>query len=284
MLSLTKILAPVDFSEASAAAARHAGALACHFKCELTLLHVMEPPGYELGFLEAGSILLDDLAAKRELRLEKQIQAFVAHEFQNINVRRLVVSGDAARNIVDWAQSEKADLIVMSTRGYGTFRRFILGSVTSKVLHDADCPIMTGVHLEEVQGSGLLPVRDIACGIDLGEQSGKVLDWAVKIATDLDARLFIIHAVHVPEDTGEQYERLSKKAEHEIRLLQSSLGCRGEVVVTRGKPAESVCRQVEELSAGLLVIGRSSQSGVFGRLRANAYEFIRQSPCPVISI
>ncbi len=37
----------------------------------------------------------------------------------------------------------------MPTHGYGPFRRFILGSVTAKVLHDADCPVWTGVHLEE---------------------------------------------------------------------------------------------------------------------------------------
>jgi hypothetical protein len=45
-----------------------------------------------------------------------------------------------------------------------------------------------------------------------------------------------------------------------------------------------VCAAAERLSAGLLVIGRGSASGGFGRLRTHAYALIRQSPCPVVSV
>ena len=43
MLSLPRVIAPVDFSECSRGAARYAGRLACQFHSELTLLHVLEP-------------------------------------------------------------------------------------------------------------------------------------------------------------------------------------------------------------------------------------------------
>jgi len=42
---------------------------------------------------------------------------------------------------------------MMPTHGLGGFRRFLLGSVTAKVLHDADCPVWTGVHLERAPHS-----------------------------------------------------------------------------------------------------------------------------------
>jgi nucleotide-binding universal stress UspA family protein len=51
-----------------------------------------------------------------------------------------------------------------------------------------------------------------------------------------------------------------------------------------GDPASAICTAAESMGAGVLVIGRGSAAGVFGRLRTNAYAIIRQSPCPVVSV
>ena len=51
-------------------------------------------------------------------------------------------------------ESPDQTVILMPTHGYGPFRRFILGSNTAKVLHDADCPVWTGVHLETLSLNG----------------------------------------------------------------------------------------------------------------------------------
>src|SRR5690348_2716267 len=60
MESLSRILLPVDFSERAIGAAHYAGSLACHFGCELTLLHVLVPPQYEFGAVDiAGSMLAE---------------------------------------------------------------------------------------------------------------------------------------------------------------------------------------------------------------------------------
>jgi nucleotide-binding universal stress UspA family protein len=45
-----------------------------------------------------------------------------------------------------------------------------------------------------------------------------------------------------------------------------------------------VCTAAERLGADVLVVGRGSAAGMFGRLRTNAYSIIRQSPCPVVSV
>ena len=70
-------------------------------------------------------------------------------ELNGLAVKRVLVEGNPARAIVRTAHDEKVDLIAMPTHGYGAIRRFLLGSVTSKVLHDSECPIWTGAHLEE---------------------------------------------------------------------------------------------------------------------------------------
>jgi len=55
-------------------------------------------------------------------------------------------------------------------------------------------------------------------------------------------------------------------------------------LVVAGDVPHTVCAQAEELGADVLVIGRSSESGLLGRLRTNAYAIIRGAHCPVVSV
>src|SRR5262245_53035696 len=115
MLSLPKIVAPVDFSERSPGAARYAGRLACHFHSELTLLHVLDSSAYELGAYEFTGPVVSALPAEQRSQAEKLLSNFLPGEFPNMNVRRIVLSGDPASEIVEFAHSERASLIVIPT-------------------------------------------------------------------------------------------------------------------------------------------------------------------------
>jgi nucleotide-binding universal stress UspA family protein len=72
--------------------------------------------------------------------------------------------------------------------------------------------------------------------------------------------------------------------EDDLARLQQRFGTTAELVVEPGDPPKVVCAIAAKIQAGLLVIGRGSAAGVFGRLRTNAYALIRQSPCPVVSV
>jgi nucleotide-binding universal stress UspA family protein len=61
----------------------------------------------------------------------------------NLNVRKIVLEGNAAEQIVDLARSEKADIIVTATHGLTGWRKFIFGSVAEKVVRLAGCPVLT---------------------------------------------------------------------------------------------------------------------------------------------
>lgn len=289
MRSLSKILLPVDFSERSMGAARYGRMLACRFGAELTLLHVLTPPHYEFGALEIGGSMLTELYTTRSAQVEKELQAFLEDELRELNVRRLVVEGDPARRIVEFAHDEEAGLIVMPTHGYGHFRRFILGSITAKVLHDADCPVCTGVHMEEAPALDAAALKRIICAIDLGPQSAQTLEWAAMMQQAFGAGLTVIHAPTCALDSAAHPDParragMEARIRDEIAALQEKAGSRGEVLVEAGDPPKVVCGAAQRLGAGLLVIGRGSAGGVFGRLRTNAYAIIRQSPCPVVSV
>jgi nucleotide-binding universal stress UspA family protein len=290
MAWLDRILLPVDFSERSVGAARYAAAVARHFDSSITLLHVMQPPHYELAALEVGGPMLSELFATRTVQMRKEIETFLEAEFSGVRTERVVLEGDPAGLIVEYAHDKKMDLVVIPTHGYGPFRRFILGSVTAKVLHDADCPVWTGVHLEQAPATAAIPFRNVVCAIDLGAQSCRVLEWAMRMCAEFGARLTVVHAApcaatpHAQPGDASWRESVLAQARAEIEKLAPGGPGDREIVVEGGDAPVIVRHAAESRHADLLVIGRGSAAGIFGRLRTNAYALIRESPCPVVSV
>ena len=290
MFAMKRILTPVDFSQRSIGAARYAEALAERFGAEVILLHVLPPPHYEFSSMEVGGAVLTELFEARSAQVKAELDSFAVEQLPRLNAQRVLIEGDPARRIVQYAQDEKVDLIVVPTHGYGPFRRFILGSVTAKILHDADFPVWTGVHLEEAPGVEKIDIKTVLAALDLGLESEKTLAWAANFAAAVNARLVVCHVTLSIEGRSGEYfdpdwrEHLAAEAAAEIKKLLEKVPAEPEILIESGDTPKVVCSVAERLGADVLVIGRGSAAGVFGRLRANAYSIIRQSPCPVVSV
>src|SRR5665213_547206 len=166
-LSIRKILVPVVFANTSPHVMHQAAWLARRFHAELILLHVVTPLNYPAGVLESGhEITARDLHAHIVQQAQKDLDQTLGPELDGISVTRLLLRGDPAHEIVKTAREQNVDLIAMSTHGYGAFYRFLLGSVTAKVLHESDCPVWTGAHLEDPQ-AGEFSIRQVLCSVDL---------------------------------------------------------------------------------------------------------------------
>lgn len=290
MFSLGKILLPIDFSERCLEARHVVPNLAKHFNSEVTILHVL-PPYIGFGVTEMGSVQPSDLMTARRVHARQDLDSFLSEELRDISVQRVLVEGDPARRIVEHAHSEGFGVIVMPTHGYGPFRRLLLGSVTSKVLHDADCPVWTGVHLEKETSVEPMALRHILCAIDLGPHSAQTLSWANRLATECKARLTVVHVVPSFDPRAGAYsfapewkQSMMDDASQAIETLQQSLGSQAETVLEMGDVAKSVFVAARRLKADLLVVGRGAPAGDSGRFRTNAYAIIRRSPCPVVSV
>lgn len=290
MFSLPKILVPVDLSESSTNATRYAAALASHFHSELILLHAFLPSAAEFSGFEGTSTVIADLYAHRKEQEEKSFNSFMRAELEPLHPKRMLMEGDPAQAIVSYAHAEKIDLIVMSTRGYGQFRRFILGSVTAKVLHDAQCPVFTGVHLEHAPAPEKIDFRNILCAIDLGPQSSGIIAWAAQMAGECDGRVTIFHAIPALEASAAAHPEpdwsgmLMSQARQRILQLQDQIGIQAQICVASGDVSGALRVTAQNHRANLVVIGRSPEAGFLGRLRTNAYAIIRESPCPVVSV
>src|SRR5579864_54949 len=202
MQAFQKILFPIDMSDSCTAAAPFVEALVKKFNAELILLHVLEmPPGYVTDWY--GYMALVDTDAIRGAR-QGEVDQYLKNNFEGLNVRRLMLEGDAAREIAEYAKEHGTDLIMMPTHGYGAFRSLLLGSVTAKVLHDAACPVWTGVHVEETPPASAA-FANIMCAVDLTEKSVSTMRFASKLAQDFKATLWLVHAVPGAETRPEKY-------------------------------------------------------------------------------
>ena len=288
MPTVSKILVPVAFSARCEGAAQYAEALACHFHANLVLLHVVAPvPTY---WCPDAVVMSPEVTAEALEQSKTELNRFLGNGLKGISVTRVVEEGDPAQEIVDYAHNGSFDLIVMPTHGYGPFRRFLLGSVTAKVLHDACCPVWTGPHMEEAPPYPRISFRRVLCAVDLGPHSRAVLEWADGFAREYGADLDIVHAI--PTSTvsvggfyfdPEWRTHVVNEARERIAFLREDLSSRGETLVETGEVAAAVRAAAEESHADLVVIGRS-HGGVLGRLRANAYAIVREAPCPVAAI
>lgn len=273
------ILFPVDFSERCRGGSRMVEIFAGHFDAEITLLHVVEPPTYS------------DIAIDNTPIAQRELESFLTAELKHYTVRRVLSHGDAALRIIDYANSGRFDLVMMPTHGYGGFRRLVLGSVTARVLDHVNCPVWTGVHMETAPALDKIEVRSVLCAIDLGRQSCPALKMAARLAEEFGANLTVVHALPAAHETvgvasdQDWNAQLSRQAKERIAALKESTGIgEAEVIISTDEAPRVVHDVACSVHANLVVIGRSVRQGVLGRLRANAYSIIRQSPCAVISV
>ena len=107
---------------------------------------------------------------------------------------------------------------------------------------------------------------------------------------EFHARLTLVHAIpSVQVNEMSYYDQglpmmLRQVAQQKSDEIQKLTGTTAEVVLETGSIAEVVRNAALAQKGDLVVIGRHENSGLLGRLRANAYAIVRESPCPVISV
>ena len=142
-MDIHRILAPTDFSDLSKQGLKSALELAQTFGAKLLLIHVVEPPPYPVeGIIPSplGATLLDDLERQASHQLA---QMLAETQGSTVDVARRVVVGIPYRKIVEVAQEEKSDLLVMTTHGRTGLSHLMMGSVAEKIVRTAPCPVLT---------------------------------------------------------------------------------------------------------------------------------------------
>ena len=144
MSRLRRILHPSDFSRASGAAIARAVAKAKADRAQLLLVHVLAPPIPIAGEGYISPKVYDDLEASARKYGQKHLGALQAKARKaGVKAVTLLLDGVAHDQIARAAKSKKADLIVIGTHGRTGLAKFFLGSVASRVVAAAPCPVLT---------------------------------------------------------------------------------------------------------------------------------------------
>lgn len=141
------ILVPTDGSPAAAAAIDHAVDLAETYDARLHALYVVDATAF--ASVDAGSEMVVDALEQEGTKAVEMVRE--QGEAAGLDVETHVVSGTAYRSILDYIETEDVDLVVMGTHGRRGVERFLLGSVTERVVRSADVPVLTVRESEEAE-------------------------------------------------------------------------------------------------------------------------------------
>jgi nucleotide-binding universal stress UspA family protein len=289
------ILYPTDFSERSRAFRPLVQLVARQFQAKLTVFHAVPIPSGDYGDLAGLFPSMTDIAM-----LEEKIGGVLEEFFSDADATgipefdRETALGDPAITIADYARAEGVDLIMMTTHGRGRFRNLLMGSVASKVLHDAECPVWTATHAEDPALLRDLGIRGILAALDLAPDpipdQVDVVCRSAELGRQFGATVRLLHAVpsaeHTAGDTGggEFAGFLLRSAREQIEKVQREAGTNFEVLVRPGSVAQAIRGAALETQADLVVMGRGRVREAFGRLLSRTYDIIGLAPCPVLSL
>ena len=139
MKKVEKILAPTDLSELSRVGLEYALELARGWGAEVTVYHVANAA--ELANYKAYS--LEDLLTKHQNALARFLHENFAELLPLVEVHEKVEIGSPATSIINEAERQGSDLIVMSTHGRTGLAHVLMGSVTEQVVRNAVCPVFS---------------------------------------------------------------------------------------------------------------------------------------------
>jgi nucleotide-binding universal stress UspA family protein len=267
-----KILVPVDLSEQSRSSLGHAVLLATAFASSLELVHVVElvepthPP-----FWSRELALANELHSRAVRSAESSLAQLLplVGPVHGASVTSRVLSGSLPGTLVDHAAASGAGLIVVSTHGRTGFARWLLGSVSERLLRAAPCPVLVA---RGGSASAQPRLTRILVAVDLSEPSRRALSMAASIAAKFGAELQVLYVWAAPfyGEDAEQYaglfERVREQARTELDEFVASSGAAASIDVGRtivsGTPSAEILEWARHTKPDLLVLGTHGRGGI----------------------
>jgi nucleotide-binding universal stress UspA family protein len=260
-----RILLPLDGSDVSERALQVASQVARALSYQVALLRVLETDSLPTTLNPDQQIQLDQLVAEARIRAEDYLNTLRDRlRQQGIETTADVLPGTPAEAIVFLAHSQGVDLIAMATHGRTGLDRWIMGSVTDKVLQLADCPVLA---VRAREGGQAPLVNRIVVGLDGSPLAERSLPWVAALGKGLGVTVTLVRVVSMAgilmlasDPTGfpplvtELLAGIEQDAQDYLARQQLHLreqGLEVETQVVRGDPAVSL---VDAGDAGTLTV------------------------------
>jgi nucleotide-binding universal stress UspA family protein len=216
---LKKVLVAVDGSEDSGLAVRAAAGLSNRIGAELHVVHAWRdevPPSLPNAMTGEFSEARErwEREAAEVLKEQAKLAENAGTTVDGAHLRK----GRPADEIADLAEELDAGLVVVGSRGLGTVKRLVMGSVSEGVVSLAPCPVlvMRG-------GEGAWPPPRIIVGADLSEEARRAAELAVGLGDTLDAEVFLVMAYLRPMQVSPRGPNALAEAERADREASSAV-------------------------------------------------------------
>ena len=279
------ILCPVDFSEHSSLALRYAEAFANGNGTKLTLFHSVPNLAQEISYLDGS--YLDTVHDNLLSAANQKLNAFGSVPSDELKTARKVGLGNPSDAILRQAQEGAADLIVMGTHGWSGYERFLLGSVTNKVLHKSVVPVLVvcnPTHDFVDRQNHTVRIRRILCAMELEPSDMKVTDLAISLARNFESEILFFHVARKAD--GQDWFEQEKVSLQKMKLMvdpEKENWCKKEFLVDSGEPDERILYAVERYGIDLLVMGHHGRAKEEESLMGSVAKcVVSNSACPVL--
>ena len=298
MLEIKNILCPIDFSEFSVRAYQHASSLAEHYRAKLVAQHIVELSRYPYAEYAASAGDYAEFCRALGEGGKEQLREFVKkHTHGDVQPELVVHEGVAPDCILSLAQAQKVDLIVMGTHGRRGYDRFVLGSVTNRVMRRTPCPVLAvcktphdSVSAGMAAGEPRLYARHlnrILFCTDFSENSERALSYAISATEEYDAELTLLHVLEEVPSSARTKEAMATAAEQLDKLVppEARKSLKIKTAVRIGKPYQQIIQLAEETQVDMVAMGVRGRGAldlaVFG---STTYRVLQLGPCPVLAV
>ncbi len=277
-----KILVAVDGSETSTYALRESFNLAVDEKSWITVVSVVP---YNQGDLDMTGVG-DLIAAMRKPAEDALTSAKKIAEEERALIKTVLEEGETYERILDLADAENCDLIVMGRRGLRRFERALVGSVTARVIGYSQRDVLV-VPLDTTIGW-----KKVLVATDGSKHSAVAVDHAINFAKSYGGELKILSVVDMPAELYGEAPQLvedlvKKAADYTAKAAQraAAAGVKAEVFVRETEAYQAIVDLASEQKVQTIVLGSHGRTGLRRLLMGSVTEkVIGHAPCPVLVV
>jgi len=287
MVTIKKILCPVDFFPASDAAVNYAAGLAANYDAEIHLLHVITP--IAAGAFEYAYDTTEMMKSLEEASAQEMDELAAKVKIAGVVVAKELRVGDIYLEIKAAVEDIKPDLIVMGTHGRRGVERWFMGSTTEKLLRHSPVPLVT-ISAAGEKSFAAPRFRRILVTTDFSDGTADALAYAFSVAQENESEITLLHVVHdISVDMSGRYQdSLLNGVRRQLEDMipaEARNWCNVLTRVETGVPYRIIQRILEDQKVDLLVMNIHGK-GMLDRalLGSTAERVVRAASCPVMSI
>jgi len=285
----TRMLVPLDGSETAEKVLPYARTLAGSLKIPVELIAVTE-----ILTLTAGKArYLDALVDAAILRNQEYLQR-IAKTFPGASVE-YTVEGGAPEEVIITKTADKGTLITMATHGRSGVNRWLLGSITEKILRGSNNPLLVVRANEEAKTEDKATLDSVMVPLDGSEQAEAALPIAVELAKAMNLKVVLLRAYsveYIQYYLPEINELKAKSQREAMSYLDSKVGqLKSEGLVdvfplaSQGEAAETIIELARGAPNSLIAMCTHGRSGVKRWVLGSITEkVVRHSSNPVLVV